>query len=151
MIGNDRGVLCFFMIRRPPSSTRTDTLFPYTTLFRPRQVPRPAAPPASPQGPRKRSRAHCARRRAAADAAIARASPRAECLRERVSPRTAYGRCRRRDNRPPPPRRARQDRKSGVEGKSVSVRVDLGGRRSIKKKNHINHINHNQTRRTKTN
>src|SRR3546814_15197386 len=27
-----------------------------------------------------------------------------------------------------------QDRKSVVEGKSVSVRVDLGGRRSIKKK-----------------
>src|SRR3546814_11545749 len=26
------------------------------------------------------------------------------------------------------------DRKSGVEGKSVSVRVDLGGRRHIKKK-----------------
>src|SRR3546814_13505904 len=24
----------FFMLRRPPSSTRTDTLFPYTTLFR---------------------------------------------------------------------------------------------------------------------
>src|SRR3546814_10640476 len=24
----------FLMIRRPPSSTRTDTLFPYTTLFR---------------------------------------------------------------------------------------------------------------------
>src|SRR3546814_17802643 len=29
----------------------------------------------------------------------------------------------------------RQDRKSVVEGKSVSVRVDLGGRRIIKKKN----------------
>src|SRR3546814_5390041 len=30
----------FFMIRRPPRSTRTDTLFPYTTLFRspPRHV-----------------------------------------------------------------------------------------------------------------
>src|SRR3546814_15653003 len=28
-----------------------------------------------------------------------------------------------------------KDRKSVVEGKSVSVRVDLGGRRSIKKKN----------------
>src|SRR3546814_7166110 len=28
-------VFCFFlMIRRPPRSTRTDTLFPYTTLFR---------------------------------------------------------------------------------------------------------------------
>src|SRR3546814_10169738 len=26
------------MIRRPPRSTRTDTLFPYTTLFRSRQV-----------------------------------------------------------------------------------------------------------------
>src|SRR3546814_7325437 len=29
--------LCYFfflMIRRPPRSTRTDTLFPYTTLFR---------------------------------------------------------------------------------------------------------------------
>src|SRR3546814_20124534 len=36
-----RRVLCcvillffFLMIRRPPRSTRTDTLFPYTTLFR---------------------------------------------------------------------------------------------------------------------
>src|SRR3546814_6258646 len=26
--------VCFLMIRRPPRSTRTDTLFPYTTLFR---------------------------------------------------------------------------------------------------------------------
>src|SRR3546814_4115028 len=33
-------IQCFFffflMIRRPPRSTRTDTLFPYTTLFRSR-------------------------------------------------------------------------------------------------------------------
>src|SRR3546814_10149135 len=27
-------ILFFLMIRRPPRSTRTDTLFPYTTLFR---------------------------------------------------------------------------------------------------------------------
>src|SRR3546814_7940008 len=27
-------ILYFLMIRRPPRSTRTDTLFPYTTLFR---------------------------------------------------------------------------------------------------------------------
>src|SRR3546814_1605771 len=27
------------MIRRPPRSTRTDTLFPYTTLFRSRAIP----------------------------------------------------------------------------------------------------------------
>src|SRR3546814_11600765 len=33
---------CFFflMIRRPPRSTRTDTLFPYTTLFRSRGLGR---------------------------------------------------------------------------------------------------------------
>src|SRR3546814_14591440 len=30
------------MIRRPPRSTRTDTLFPYTTLFR--SPPKPGAP-----------------------------------------------------------------------------------------------------------
>src|SRR3546814_2454591 len=30
------------MIRRPPRSTRTDTLFPYTTLFRSQLSPRPA-------------------------------------------------------------------------------------------------------------
>src|SRR3546814_10869563 len=28
------GDLFFLMIRRPPRSTRTDTLFPYTTVFR---------------------------------------------------------------------------------------------------------------------
>src|SRR3546814_15910174 len=31
----------FLMIRRPPRSTRTDTLFPYTTLFR--SIDRPSA------------------------------------------------------------------------------------------------------------
>src|SRR3546814_4857107 len=35
-------IFFFLMRRRPPRSTRTDTLFPYTTLFR----SRPAAPPA---------------------------------------------------------------------------------------------------------
>src|SRR3546814_20371558 len=35
-------LLVFFllMIRRPPRSTRTDTLFPYTTLFRSLEAPR---------------------------------------------------------------------------------------------------------------
>src|SRR3546814_14864683 len=31
-------VVFFLMIRRPPRSTRTDTLFPYTTLFRSARV-----------------------------------------------------------------------------------------------------------------
>src|SRR3546814_21085601 len=34
------------MIRRPPRSTRTDTLFPYTTLFRSRPVSEVAVIPA---------------------------------------------------------------------------------------------------------
>src|SRR3546814_13037492 len=33
----------FLMIRRPPRSTRTDTLFPYTTPFRSKAVPAKAA------------------------------------------------------------------------------------------------------------
>src|SRR3546814_14397674 len=40
--------LFFVMIRRPPKTTRTDTLFPYTTLFRsavrPRACPRSGVP-----------------------------------------------------------------------------------------------------------
>src|SRR3546814_9377879 len=43
------------MIRRPPRSTRTDTLFPYTTLFRspsaPSETARPDARPDTPQPP----------------------------------------------------------------------------------------------------
>src|SRR3546814_19227830 len=31
----------FLRIRRPPRSTRTDTLFPYTTLFRSSPMPEP--------------------------------------------------------------------------------------------------------------
>src|SRR3546814_16864464 len=51
-----RIVLCvwFLMIRRPPRSTRTDTLFPYTTLFRSTGPPtrwsrRRPAPPCRPR------------------------------------------------------------------------------------------------------
>src|SRR3546814_3360103 len=36
------------MIRRPPRSTRTDTLFPYTTLFRSRGGGRPVPRPPHP-------------------------------------------------------------------------------------------------------
>src|SRR3546814_17573167 len=49
-------VVCMFflMIRRPPRSTRTDTLFPYTTLFRSarrlNRARQAAHPPARRQG-----------------------------------------------------------------------------------------------------
>src|SRR3546814_14036895 len=63
-------LLFVVMIRRPPRSTRTDTLFPYTTLFRslpdpggrpttprPRHPPRPPSPRSRPgQVPRARCR-----------------------------------------------------------------------------------------------
>src|SRR3546814_8144394 len=39
------------MIRRPPRSTRTDTLFPYTTLFRSGQQAFEPAPPRRKIGP----------------------------------------------------------------------------------------------------
>src|SRR3546814_17956654 len=80
--------LFFLMIRRPPRSTRTATLFPYTTLFRsasrhagparrPRgrraalgarqRRPRPAAHGAGGGGRPQRSSAHCRRRPASPD------------------------------------------------------------------------------------
>src|SRR3546814_10954515 len=34
LLDSNSYVFFFLMIRRPPRSTRTDTLFPYTTLFR---------------------------------------------------------------------------------------------------------------------
>src|SRR3546814_6831202 len=40
------------MRRCPPRSTRTDTLCPYTTLFRSRRRPRPAGGGAAPRRPR---------------------------------------------------------------------------------------------------
>src|SRR3546814_7059321 len=47
------------MIRRPPRSTRTDTLFPYTTLFR---SGRRARSPARRQHDTRSPRPRCARR-----------------------------------------------------------------------------------------
>src|SRR3546814_8956395 len=45
------------MIRRPPRSTRTDTLFPYTTLFRSHRAPCGTAQPARRRGWRERAAA----------------------------------------------------------------------------------------------
>src|SRR3546814_15910572 len=44
-------VFFFLMIRRPPRSTRTDTLFPYTTLFR--SVPEASSQGAAARRPRR--------------------------------------------------------------------------------------------------
>src|SRR3546814_16825128 len=78
---------------------------------------------------RSRPRADRGRRTAAGRPAARPAAPRPPCPSVRAAaaglPPEGYGR------RPASPA---GDRKSVVEGKSVSVRVDLGGRRIIKKK-----------------
>src|SRR3546814_6752855 len=77
---------CFFflMIRRPPRSTRTDTLFPYTTLFRSctrRPSPRSTARIGQEHT---RSRRACSRRRRTAPA----------CSSSPASPPCTWGNCR---------------------------------------------------------
>src|SRR3546814_15504082 len=54
-------ILFFLMIRRPPRSTRTDTLFPYTTLFRSLRALKSECPILSRKGSkatRRRRQAH---------------------------------------------------------------------------------------------
>src|SRR3546814_11963805 len=109
------------MIRRPPRSTRTDTLFPYTTLFRsylPAWRGHPSLGsendvnifPSAPYTGRGRrrffTRHHKDERRGIAAPL-------------HHSAATAYG---------------SPDRTSVVSGKSVSLRVDPGGARTIQKK-----------------
>src|SRR3546814_11048384 len=139
------------MIRRPPGSTRTDTLFPYTTLFRSDRAAarratgtaaaragaqrgwprRPAAwlrPGASEPG--RRQGLHGLRlSRVAAGSHLRGDRDRARADREQHPFAGSRRRSAADDHRA-----RRADRKSVVEGKSVSVRVDLGGRRIIKKK-----------------
>src|SRR3546814_1430054 len=76
----------FLMIRRPPRSTRTDTLFPYTTLFRSRlfgfrdalRRARPAsARYAGPQASRRDGWTHATGRRVPVAAGISSGRPRA--------------------------------------------------------------------------
>src|SRR3546814_13238277 len=113
------------MIRRPPRSTRTDTLFPYTTLFRSQEHPRirpgPAARRTRRTAPARRAHAPAHARRDGRPAPAARPGQRAAAL-GRIRPRAFDG--------------AVGDRKSVVLGKSESVRVNLGGRRIIKKNTH---------------
>src|SRR3546814_19158698 len=113
----------FLMIRRPPRSTRTDTLFPYTTLFRSTIGGRIREEPLSDPPPDRKTRN---RREAAGFLHLLAVVP-LDHLQGAVPRRIAVGLL------------SRSDRKSVESGKSVSVRVDLGGRRILKntKKHHI--------------
>src|SRR3546814_1595969 len=63
------------MIRRPPRSTRTDTLFPYTTLFRSRGLRGSAARGGRDRPGRRGERRAAARTRAARPSPRARSDP----------------------------------------------------------------------------
>src|SRR3546814_9577322 len=71
------------MIRRPPRSTRTDTLFPYTTLFRSQEVHAPAVALVVEGDARRRRPVELVvhpRRRRQADDAVARRPGRRQML-----------------------------------------------------------------------
>src|SRR3546814_18347963 len=121
------------MIRPPPRSTRTDTLFPYTTRFRSLHFLRRRALQTAGDaqlGALDRALHHIGQRpgeqddqtldghhHLAGDLGLFEGELRAALVEHAEQ---------------------QADRKSVVEGKSVSVRVDLGGRRIIKKKKHKN-------------
>src|SRR3546814_16486222 len=127
------------MIRRPPIPTRTDTLFPYTTLFRScdalrvRHFGRMRADragngadryeaPLEGEGARRRQPRLRGPARGIDPQGRRGGAGRAELQRlDLLARRHRQG-------------TSRQDRKRVVEGKWGSVRVDLGGRRIIKKK-----------------
>src|SRR3546814_12204554 len=125
------------MIRRPPRSTRTDTLFPYTTLFRSRRAgasddvgrhrlpdSRPAPPASAPGRSRGADRHRADGRRLRDTARPVGADPAADHV---AAHRGAAG-------RRAGGGRAGEDRTSGGQGKSVYVRGGLGGWRIVKKK-----------------
>src|SRR3546814_16259551 len=127
----DRSDLFFFlMIRRPPRSTRTDTLFPYTTLFRSARRGKPFRPSsdrrtASPSFMAERARSMGARVRMSSASAM------------RSSAASGAGRSSRCSTEPRLVMATgwwTRDRKRVGEGEGVEVRVELGGRGIIKKK-----------------
>src|SRR3546814_13335461 len=133
------------MIRRPPRSTRTDTLFPYTTLFRSRHAGKAWARwlaavvrtgrlthcPCRSGFSRELFRRRGERQKLAAEAATTRAVCRSGLRPRRLLIFDASGV----GPRPTGPGgiRVEQNRKRDVWGKSVAERVDTGGSLRIKK------------------
>src|SRR3546814_19991499 len=118
------------MNRRPPRSTRTDTLFPFTTLVRGsatagrRRADRAGgrSPPASAPSRRLLQIDDSGDRRDREAAGGQLAGPLCETLeRDRIGLPPGNG----------------EDRKSVGQGTRVDVRVDLGGRRTITKKTQL--------------
>src|SRR3546814_16675460 len=140
--------MCALIMRRPPGSTLTDTLSPYTTLCRSPEValppvqPAPPAPPAAPAPPAPPAPVAVPAVAVPPVALLPPASPAPPV--PPVPPMPAVSPSPPLALAPPPlpvlspdsapSARPTEDRKRGVVGKSVSVSVDFGGRRILKKK-----------------
>src|SRR3546814_13819655 len=126
------------MIRRPPRSTRTDTLFPYTTLFRSLERIGEFCKEVGADADDDREHHHFD---AGADHVAEHAlGKEAGAVPERDGHEDEAGEASQLEleNADEHLHRQDEDRKSVVEGKSVAVRVDLGGRRVMKtKKNKV--------------
>src|SRR3546814_17334672 len=125
------------MIRRPPRSTRTDTLFPYTTLFRScgslRASLRANAYDAHHSGVHMVEKVAVERPIAERVGGEIEGRDPARLDQHRMLARRAIALARHQPDK--------IDRKSVVQGKRVSGSVDLGGRR-ISKKNNLTKENH---------
>src|SRR3546814_12922865 len=124
------------MIRLPPRSTRTDTLFPYTTLFRSPRPARPVGHARSPVSARARLMEEVDWRELDFNQPFNRGSATRELgisidgvVLETEDKANWLEGWKWQDKRPGTP----ADRKSGVEGEGVEVWGKEGGRR-IKKK-----------------
>src|SRR3546814_14700319 len=134
-------VFFFLMVRRPPRSTRTDTLFPYTTLFRSDAAELRARRKWQADTHEHRN----GKRTRQQEAALFRWGHWMSSSRVRESRSLSSAAGSGAANKSAAHSRQRwcsqagaktpRDRKSVVSGKSVSVRVDLGGRGIIKNKN----------------
>src|SRR3546814_20362224 len=138
------------MIRQPPRSTRTDTLFPYTTLFRSRPTHRASRcrpePPRSWRAPSRRRRRARRSGRGAGDSSSGKLAFLGNTRRidvtaagcrvplsvrhELVEGLSFFAKSR--------SRAVLRDSKSVVMGERESVRVDLGGLRMFIKKYNAN-------------
>src|SRR3546814_19615739 len=113
------------MIRRPPRSTRTDTLVPYTTLFRSSEPGNPRARLAMAEIQLAMRNLEAAEQTFASLVALPETAARAEQGRGIALLLTVQDEA---------SQLSLPDRKSVVQRNSVSGRVDLGGRRDINKK-----------------
>src|SRR3546814_14605745 len=133
-------IFLFLMIRRPPRSTRTDTLFPYTTLFR-SKLPYLVVGHVG----RGADESLCRRCRLQGTRQLGGVAGFGAMKDRELAARALHGRHGLRRGRSQaglqpgeittePECLGRSGRKSGGEGTSGAVRLDHGGVRTIKKK-----------------